>query len=118
MPHRETRRAFLTHSAAGVAVGLAHSPAAGATAMKHPICVTCGMQFAAADKSSYGACPCPDSKAYFPRSEKANTKLAIHLRKGIGRERLGTCEEKLAPQVGVRNDLFENFLCNQKFRSL
>jgi TAT (twin-arginine translocation) pathway signal sequence len=65
MPHRESRRSFLKHSAAaGAALGLAGSGPAGGPAVKHYICVTCGTQFAATEREP-NACPiCLDERQY------------------------------------------------------
>jgi hypothetical protein len=65
MSDRETRRTFLRHSAAvGAALGLGGPSPAGAPAMKHYICVTCGIQFAAAEREP-DACPiCQDERQY------------------------------------------------------
>src|SRR5262245_50897105 len=48
VPDHTTRRDFLQHSAAAAGLGLA-AAAAGAADMKHFICVTCGMQYAASE---------------------------------------------------------------------
>jgi hypothetical protein len=76
MPHSETRRTFLTHStAAGVALGLAGSSSAGAAAMTHFICVTCGTQFAASAKEPE-ACPiCRDERQYVGHGGQTWTTL-------------------------------------------
>jgi len=65
MPHHDTRRTFLRHStAAGVALGLAGSSSAGAATVKHFICVTCGMQYAASEKEPDGCPICLDERQY------------------------------------------------------
>jgi hypothetical protein len=64
VPRRETRRTFLKHSAAGAALGLAGPAAAGAPAMKHFICVTCGTQFAATETEPDGCPICLDERQY------------------------------------------------------
>lgn len=69
------RRAFLHHSAAAVAVGLAATTAAGNVAMKHWICVTCGTQFAAREKEP-PACPiCQDERQYVGHNGQTWTTL-------------------------------------------
>lgn len=63
MTHHQTRRAFLKHSTAAATLGMA-AMAYGAAAMKHFICVTCGMQYAASEKEP-DACPiCQDERQY------------------------------------------------------
>jgi len=64
VPHRETRRDFLHQSvAAAAALGVAGA-ASGATPIKHFICVTCGTQFAAAEKEPDGCPTCLDERQY------------------------------------------------------
>src|SRR4051794_10700678 len=76
MPDRETRRTFLNHStAACVALGLTDPTSAGAPVMKHFICVTCGMQFAATEKEP-DACPiCLDERQYVGHAGQKWTTL-------------------------------------------
>jgi len=64
MPHRQTRRTFLKHSTAGLALGLGGSATAGDAAMKHFICMTCGIQFAASEKAPEGCPICLDERQY------------------------------------------------------
>lgn len=64
MPPHDSRRTFLKHSAAAVtALGVSAS-AFGADDMKHYICVTCGIQFAATPKEQDGCPICRDERQY------------------------------------------------------
>ena len=63
MPTPRTRREFLRQSAGAAALGLTASTASGA-AMKHYICVTCGIQFAASAKPPEGCPVCLDERQY------------------------------------------------------
>ena len=65
MPKRDSRRTFLKQSAAAAAVGLGGAAAFGNLEMsKHPICVTCGTQFGAAERDP-DHCPiCEDERQY------------------------------------------------------
>ena len=75
MSHRKTRRDFLKHStAAAAALGLAGS-ASGATPMTHSICVTCGMQYAAAEKEPEGCPICLDERQYVGHAGQKWTTL-------------------------------------------
>jgi hypothetical protein len=58
-----TRRDFLQHSAA-VAAGLGLAGTASGAAMKHFICVTCGMQYAATEKEPEKCPICLDERQY------------------------------------------------------
>jgi hypothetical protein len=75
VPHRQTRRTFLKHSTAGVALGLTGSSAAGAPAMTHFICVTCGTQFAATEKEPDNCPICRDERQYVGHAGQKWTTL-------------------------------------------
>src|SRR5687768_14362160 len=76
VPDHKTRRDFLQHStAAGVALGLAGSTSAGAAAMKHFVCVTCGMQYAATEKEPEGCPICLDERQYVGHAGQKWTTL-------------------------------------------
>jgi hypothetical protein len=63
MSDPRTRREFLQQSAGAAALGLAAGAANGAD-MKHFICVTCGIQFAASGKEPEGCPICLDERQY------------------------------------------------------
>jgi hypothetical protein len=64
MPPHDTRRSFLKHwAAAATALGVSAS-AFGADAMKHHVCVTCGIQFAHTTKEPDGCPICRDERQY------------------------------------------------------
>jgi hypothetical protein len=63
MSNPRTRREFLQRSAGTAALGLAAGAAKGAD-MKHYICVTCGIQFAASAKTPAGCPICLDERQY------------------------------------------------------
>jgi hypothetical protein len=80
MPSQDTRRDFLRHSAAAAAgLGLAGPAAAGADRpMRHPICVTCGTQFAAAPADP-DRCPiCEDDRQYVGHAGQKWTTLEAY----------------------------------------
>lgn len=64
MPPNETRRVFLKHSVAAASALSLSAPAFGADALKHYICVTCGIQFAATAKEPDGCPICQDERQY------------------------------------------------------
>jgi hypothetical protein len=74
VPDHKTRRDFLRQSAAAAALGLA-GPAAGAAAMQHFICVTCGMQYAASEKPPDGCPVCLDERQYVGHAGQQWTTL-------------------------------------------
>jgi glyoxylase-like metal-dependent hydrolase (beta-lactamase superfamily II) len=75
MSDRTNRRDFLQNSAAAAtALGLTGA-APGGAAMKHFICVTCGMQYAASEKEPDGCPVCLDERQYVGHSGQKWTTL-------------------------------------------
>ena len=81
MKAKDSRRTFLKQSAAVAAAGLGGGATLGAGAMmEHPICVTCGTQFGAAEGNP-NRCPiCEDERQYVGLDGQKWTTLADYRR--------------------------------------
>src|SRR5438874_12894963 len=76
MPDHQTRRTFLKHSAAAVALPAALTGAKPAAEKQRHICVTCGSQFAESDGPPH-TCPiCDDERQYVGWDGQKWTTLA------------------------------------------
>jgi hypothetical protein len=75
VPDPTTRRDFLHQSAAAAAALSLANPAAGAPAMNHFVCVTCGMQYAASERPPDGCPVCLDERQYVGHTGQTWTTL-------------------------------------------
>lgn len=109
MPLSSTRRTFLQQSAAAAALGLAGEAHAAGAEMKHYICVTCGIQFAARVKEP-DACPiCQDERQYVGHDGQRWTTLDEYRkthRNVIAEEESGLHTIHPQPKAGIGQRAF------------